>query len=392
MNLIIKGSPALLDTSKCMCVWAGVVEVADAGQSTVKEGGPMNVSIRTDSPSDAPSSQASGIGGGSLVAQGTPPRSAGASLQQSAVAGAEGKAKEIYWSHGAGYARLSGNSRFYTDLNLHVKTENCNDGDTVNITIKREDGEPLLGAARTLDLEGTVSGNEAVLENALRGYSLNAPSGITAECSGVRSSIHPRRPKWEDVRGGYPMAKKDGSEADMYMDDVFRYILGSNYDRKMFSNGGAARVSVGLIEAGMDVRKDFLVQDGSEFRKRLVHKDKDNEKKRIGFIASAKILHEWLSSVWGGADVEIKGRTTIEKVQAAIGGRNGVYIILGGFDSGASGAATLWVGGINDALGGLNYVHKGGTVYFWELKGEDILEDESCWRYGESETFIHALV
>jgi len=226
----------------------------------------------------------------------------------------------------------------------------------------------------------------------LKSYPLYVLSEITAECSGVKSSIHPRRPKWEDVYGGYPKITRDGSETDMYTDDVFKYILGSNYDKKVFNNGGAARVSVSLIEAGMDLKKDFLVQDGSEFKKKLARKNGDNEKKRIGFIASAKNLQEWLSSVWGKADVEIKGKTTIEAVQSAINGRNGVYIILGGFDSGASGATTLWLGSSNDALGGLNYVYKGGTVYFWELKGEEILEDEAGWCYGESETSFDILV
>jgi hypothetical protein len=31
----------------------------------------------------------------------------------------------------------------------------------------------------------------------------------------------------------------------------------------------------------------------------------------------------------------------------------------------------LWLGSMNDVIGGLNYVYKGGTVYFWELKGVD---------------------
>jgi hypothetical protein len=46
MNLIIKGSPALLGTSKCLCANAGLIEITDPGQSTVKEGGPMNVTVR----------------------------------------------------------------------------------------------------------------------------------------------------------------------------------------------------------------------------------------------------------------------------------------------------------------------------------------------------------
>jgi len=45
MNLIIKGSQALLSTSKCSCVWAAAIEVADPGQNTVREDGPMNITI-----------------------------------------------------------------------------------------------------------------------------------------------------------------------------------------------------------------------------------------------------------------------------------------------------------------------------------------------------------
>ena len=35
-NVLVKGNPALLDTGKCMCMWAGVIEITDPGQKTVK--------------------------------------------------------------------------------------------------------------------------------------------------------------------------------------------------------------------------------------------------------------------------------------------------------------------------------------------------------------------
>jgi len=38
LNVLVKGKPALTDDCKCMCVWAGVIKVADAGQKTVKTG------------------------------------------------------------------------------------------------------------------------------------------------------------------------------------------------------------------------------------------------------------------------------------------------------------------------------------------------------------------
>jgi len=38
MNVRIKGNPALLDTSKLMCMWAGIIEITNPGQKTMKEG------------------------------------------------------------------------------------------------------------------------------------------------------------------------------------------------------------------------------------------------------------------------------------------------------------------------------------------------------------------
>ncbi len=35
IDVLVKGQPALQDSSKCMCLWAGVIEIADAGQKTV---------------------------------------------------------------------------------------------------------------------------------------------------------------------------------------------------------------------------------------------------------------------------------------------------------------------------------------------------------------------
>jgi hypothetical protein len=39
MTVRVKGNPALLDNSKLMCMWAGVIEITNPGQDFVKEGG-----------------------------------------------------------------------------------------------------------------------------------------------------------------------------------------------------------------------------------------------------------------------------------------------------------------------------------------------------------------
>ena len=85
----------------------------------------------------------------------------------------EPKVTEIFWSYGEDHKRLSDKSRFYVDMNLHVKTKNYNDGDTVNITLKNDDEQPLFGTTQKLNLSGTVSNNEVIFENVLRDYTLN---------------------------------------------------------------------------------------------------------------------------------------------------------------------------------------------------------------------------
>lgn len=73
-------------------------------------------------------------------------------------------------------------------------------------------------------------------------------------------------------------------------------------------------------------------------------------------------------NIWGVPNESIKGPSDIVDVKNKIGNRNGVYVIIGGFEAGISGHATLWIGVDKDAFGGNNYVSYGGDVYFWELK------------------------
>jgi len=162
------------------------------------------------------------------------------------------------------------------------------------------------------------------------------------------------RPKWSKVYTGYP--KNASGTDDMAADAVFKSILGDNYDRRTFTNACATRVSLGLLNGGINVKKEFIIQKG--------------DFKGKGFITSAINLKNWLSKneIFGVADEKIDGPSNLVDVRNIIGGRNGVYVILGGFANGITGHATLWLGTNKDVVGGHNYVSYGGTIYFWELK------------------------
>jgi len=198
MNLIIKGSQALLSTSKCTCVWAATIEVADPGQSTVREDGPMNITI-TEPTVETQQALGSGLlswqDTAGVATQGamasgfqswqntagiatsgfqSSQESVASSSQSSQSTGIEPKVSEMYWSYGKNHTRLtSEKSRYYVDLNLHVKTENYNDGDTVDIVVEGDNGAPLFGSTKMLSLKGTVSNNEVVFENVFEEYILN---------------------------------------------------------------------------------------------------------------------------------------------------------------------------------------------------------------------------
>jgi hypothetical protein len=170
--------------------------------------------------------------------------------------------------------------------------------------------------------------------------------------SGGGGATTNKRPKWVDVYNGYP---KDSSSNDLNAVDVFTSILGTNYDKIKFSNACATRVSLGLLNGNMNVKREFIIQKG-------IFKGKF-------FIASAINLKNWLSqkSIWGKADEIINGPTDLSNVQSIIAGRNGVYIIIGGFSGGVTGHASLWVGSKKDIISIHNYIDYGGDIYFWEL-------------------------
>lgn len=170
----------------------------------------------------------------------------------------------------------------------------------------------------------------------------------------INSMASQVRPKWKLVYDGYP--KNSTGTEDKDADTVFKEILGDNYDKSIFNNACATRVSLGLLNGGVNVKKDFLIQKGKF--------------KGKGFIASAINLKNWLSqsSIWGSPDEIFTGPADITDVRSKIGIRNGIYTIIGGFGAGISGHATLWVGSENDVIGDHNYISSGGNIYFWEFK------------------------
>ncbi|MGH1517436.1 T6SS effector amidase Tae4 family protein [Chryseobacterium sp. JK1] len=182
--------------------------------------------------------------------------------------------------------------------------------------------------------------------------------GIVATTgSGQTRPVQIKRPSWKKVYEGYPRSGNNDKPANL----VFSEILGDSYDKKIFGNACATRVSLGLINGGMTVKTAFRITNKKHafFNK--------------GFQTSVSGLYNWLSKkeIWGAADIKVTGPSDINTVANKINeGRikNGVYIILGGFGDGISGHATLWIGSHRNVIGGHDYVSYGGTVYFWELK------------------------
>ncbi len=82
--------------------------------------------------------------------------------------------KEIFWSYGENFTKLDSESRHFVDMNLHVKTINYAVGETVEVTLKYEDGDIIFNELRELKLEGTVNSNsEVIFRNILKNKTLN---------------------------------------------------------------------------------------------------------------------------------------------------------------------------------------------------------------------------
>lgn len=71
---------------------------------------------------------------------------------------------ELFWSYGDNHTRLKEFSRHYVDINLHVKTQNYQAGETLEITISGLEND-ILDGLQELKISGTVNQNDEVIIN-----------------------------------------------------------------------------------------------------------------------------------------------------------------------------------------------------------------------------------
>ncbi len=92
------------------------------------------------------------------------------------------KVTELFWSYGADETPVKGVSRFYVDLNLHVKTENYAPGEMVDISIEDDEGADVLEGVKKITLSAKVGADgSAKLINAFAGKTLiTVPEEATA--------------------------------------------------------------------------------------------------------------------------------------------------------------------------------------------------------------------
>ncbi|MFS2024125.1 PAAR domain-containing protein [Massilia sp. CT11-137] len=64
--------------------------------------------------------------------------------------------KRLFWTYGMSELPLEDVSRHYVDLNLHVETGNYSPGETVDITLKNDDGSELMAGVQSLNLTAVV--------------------------------------------------------------------------------------------------------------------------------------------------------------------------------------------------------------------------------------------
>ncbi|MCQ9637335.1 phage baseplate assembly protein V [Chryseobacterium sp. WG23] len=80
----------------------------------------------------------------------------------------------MYWAYEEENTSLMDDSKFFVDMNLIVQTRNYEEGESIDVTIKSDDGEPLADGLNELTLSGTVDRDGIVIfKEPLRTYTLN---------------------------------------------------------------------------------------------------------------------------------------------------------------------------------------------------------------------------
>jgi len=199
---------------------------------------------------------------------------------------------------------------------------------------------------------------------------------IEAECEGKTAPVWCERPRWEDVYNGYP--KRDGIlpeyDEELPTEEVFELIFGENYDKNMFTNACATRVSIALLGAGITIGKKVKIVT---IEKKIEEVDttkitlnyKNLKEKRV--ITGASTMHGWLVKEWGEPKGEFKitKPKSLEEILEKFRGKKGIYTMLPPTPKdfgGITGHCTLWTG--KNAFGGNHYAKEAYAVHLWELK------------------------
>jgi len=176
--------------------------------------------------------------------------------------------------------------------------------------------------------------------------------------------IFVKRPKWKLVYEGYP---KTGAGEDIRPEIIFTTLFAlKDYtkDQANLANACATRVSLGLINGGIKLKKIYQITNPK------LPYNNPKFKEGVGFVVRADHLKDLLlkPNYLGEPDVTINKSISLDEVRKVIGSKNGIYIITDCFGGGVTGHATLWVGKNQNVIGGHNYADYGGKIFFWELR------------------------
>lgn len=140
------------------------IELIGADSGITLEGG--NITFTTPGTWNAKGSLKELVGG----ASGSAPRLA---LPEFLLSSRPKKVLQIYWSFGPEFRELGSESRHYTDLNIHVRTENYSEGEAIEVTIRSDICEQVCENEKILRVTGNVGADGiAIISNVFHGKSV----------------------------------------------------------------------------------------------------------------------------------------------------------------------------------------------------------------------------